>query len=304
MEPELERPEMQPIPAITAGSVAMPGQGERMPMPAGPDSAQRATGETRNRLGLAAAAILTAGLAAAIVFKGDLRPAQHMAPPAEPPATPIVQVQAPVARPAIKAPAEPPQFPELGESAPAAMEKPALDGFSGPQPFFNSSEAETIPKIAQLQPFNTEAPAQAPSANKTVLPAAAQLTPRLLPGGGNSATTPAEALKGVTSTVPGYCPACHAGAILGTKTRANALQAGEGKAQNEIATRYLGTCEGKYVYEYTNETSNMTIGMKILTGGGEVWTFTLKPGEKTSLKSSTQFTPGTYDSYRISEVIN
>lgn len=293
------------MPAIIPDSVPLPGRGERVPMPAGPGRPEgKAGGNNLNRFGLVAAAILTAGLAGAIVFKGDLRPAQHSALQAAAPAAPVTQVQAPVARHMVKAPAEPPLFPELGESAPIGINTPAPEGFSAPQPFFNSGETESIPRISQLQPYNTEPAAQQPAANRNVLPAAAQLTPRLLPGGGNTAAAPASALKGVASAVPGYCPACHAGAIQATKTRANALQSGEGKAQNEIATRYLGTCEGKYVYEYTNETSNMTIGMKILTGGGETWTFTLKPGEKTSLKSSTQFTPGTYDSYRLSEVIN
>ncbi|PIU19382.1 MAG: hypothetical protein COT18_07805 [Elusimicrobia bacterium CG08_land_8_20_14_0_20_59_10] len=74
----------------------MPGPGERVPMPAGPGSARRRAGEkSAGRFGLVAAAILTAGLAAAMVFKGDFRQAQQAAPPA--PTAVEVGVEGPLA---------------------------------------------------------------------------------------------------------------------------------------------------------------------------------------------------------------
>ena len=96
MAPERERPELQPKPAGPSGSIPMPGPGERVPMPAGPGSARRRAGEkSAGRFGLAAAAILTAGLAAAMVFKGDFRQAQQAAPPA--PTAVEVGVEGPLA---------------------------------------------------------------------------------------------------------------------------------------------------------------------------------------------------------------
>ena len=104
------------------------------------------------------------------------------------------------------------------------------------------------------------------------------------------------------AAAPGPCVSCK-GAVAGTKTNSG-LQSGTSYVQHEIATTYGGVCDGKYVYDYTNLTSNKTIGMEVRTSGGESWTFTLKPGQKTSIKSSTEFTGGNYQNIRLSEVMN
>jgi hypothetical protein len=117
-------------------------------------------------------------------------------------------------------------------------------------------------------------------------------------GGGPTAA----ASPGAVIAAPANCTSCK-NAVSGTRTNA-ALQGGETFMQNDISTVYVGVCEGKYVYDYQNITSNKTIGMEVRTSSGESWTFTLKPGQKTSLKSSTQFTDGNYETYRISEVLN
>ena len=308
MEQELEKPELQPEPALPQGGLAMPGPGERVPMPAGPDTARRqAGGKSSNTFGLAAAAILTAGLAGAIVFRGDLR---HVKPavPSQPPAVQVVfarpqpkaaaPASAPVSR--VQPPSELPSLVTSG--SPVETAAPAPDNFSSPQPFFNSEEEPAVPKMAALQPYNNGArPAQQPGAARPVLPAANRLTPRLQPSGGQYAAYPADA----TATAPvsrGVCTSCKS-AVSGTKT-SSTLQGGTTYEQHEIGVKYGGVCEGKYLYDYANLTSNMTIGMKIVTSGGEAWSFTLKPGEKTSIKSSTEFTSGTFESYRTSEVIN
>jgi hypothetical protein len=307
MEQEFEKPELQPETALPQGGIAMPGPGERMPMPAGPGTARRQAGEkSSNAFGLAAAAILTAGLAAGIVFRGDLRRVKHDVP-AQPPAVQVI-VKAPLAKaPPAAAPAarvEPPsELPSLVTSgSPVETAAPAPGSFSSPQPFFSSEEDPAVPKIAALQPYNNGAePARQPGAARPVLPAANRLTPRLQPSGGQYAAYPA----GAAAAAPvsrGVCTSCK-NAVSGTKTT-SALQGGETYAQHEIGVNYGGVCDGKYLYDYTNLTSNMTIGMKIVTSGGEAWTFTLKPGEKTSIKSSTEFTSGTFESYRTSEVIN
>ncbi|MCX5793569.1 MAG: hypothetical protein NTY45_15320 [Elusimicrobia bacterium] len=302
MEPERERPEMQPMPA--------PSPGERAPMPAGPGSGRRPAGEkSGSRIGLAAAAaILTAGLAAALVFKGEPRQAQQAAQQAAP--EPPAAVQVVVPEPLSKAPPEPASF-VLPGSLPAEAVKPAPDSFSSPLPFFSSGDSAAVPKVSALQPLQPARdlePAQRTAAARTVLPAAGRLTPRLQPAAGGQAGV-ARGFAGIprglaAAAAAGQpCTACDKGAVTGARTRAT-LQGGEGKMQREISTVYAGVCEGKYVYEYTNLTSNKTIGMKVVTSGGETWTFTLRPGEKTSLKSSTEFNSGTFETYRLSEVMN
>ncbi len=294
---------MQPRPASSPGGAPRPGPGERVPMPAGPGSGRGRAGEKSvSRLGLAALAIFSAGLAVVIVFKGDFRKAQ----PAAPEVTAAVQVSVEAPRP--KAPsvpslsvAPPSEAPSLGTpGSPVETITPA-PGFSSPLPFFNSEENEGVPKVSALQPYNNSpVPSQRSATSGTVLPAAGQLTPRLQPAAGGQAGLS----RGLTAAAsPGPCPSCE-GAVPGTKTRANALQGGKTYQQDEISTTYMGLCEGKHVYDYVNLTTNMTIGMKVVTTGGEAWTFTLKPGQKTSLKSSTEFTSGTFEAYRISEVMN
>ncbi len=288
----------------------MPGSGERVPMPAGPGTSRRPAGEkSANIFGLAAAAILTAGLAAGIVFKGDLRPMKR-AVAALPPAAqgivkePLSKAPPAPAAPARVAPAQPPsELPTPGTpGSPVETVAPAPDSFSSPLPFFNSEEDAVIPKTSALQPYNNGSePAKQPVLARPVLPAANRLVPRLLPAGGQYAASPA----GATATTPvsrGVCTSCK-NAVSGTKT-SSTLQGGQSYVQHEIDVNYGGVCDGKYIYDYTNLTSNMTIGMKIVTSGGEAWVFTLKPGEKTSIKSSTEFIGDTFESYRTSEVIN
>ena len=193
------------------------------------------------------------------------------------------------------APAEPPSSPLPG-SLPTETVTPA-PGSSSPMPFFSSEESGVVPKVTALQPYQGPEDAQRAAPASTVLPAANRLIPRLQPGGRTAAVPRA---GGLPSSGP--CTTCKT-AVSGTKTKA-ALQGGESFIQNEISTTYTGVCEGQYVYEYANLTSNKTIGMKVITSGGEAWTFTLKPGQKTSIKSSTEFISGTYENIRLSEVMN
>lgn len=310
MEQEFERPELQPEPVLPPGGTAMPRPGERVPMPAGPGTLRRTAGEKRSGVfGLAAAAVLTAGLAAAIVFRGDFRHAYHAAP-VQPPAVQVVVkeplAKAPLApiRPApvspVRVPSELPSFQGMG--GPVETVTPAPDNSSSPQPFFSSEESEVVPRTVALQPYENGAePAQRPVSARAVLPAANRLTPRLQPGG-QMAAVPRAAGGLAALPASGPCTTCDS-AVAGTKTDA-ALQGGESFVQHEVSTLYTGLCEGKYVYEYANLTTNKTIGMKVLTSGGESWTFTLRPGEKTNIKSSTEFSGGNFENIRVSEVMN
>ncbi|OGS13151.1 MAG: hypothetical protein A2234_02335 [Elusimicrobia bacterium RIFOXYA2_FULL_58_8] len=282
-------------------------------MPAGPGSGPRQTGtKSASRFGLIAAAILTAGLASAIVFRGDSRQAQQ--PPSE--VTTVAQTsvenslsKAPPTTPPAQPPSELPSFGQPG-SLPTDPAKPEPDSFSSPLPFFSSDESEALPKISALQPYDNPEPAQRPATAATILPAANSLTPRLQPSSGqtgpvNRAAGGRSGLRGLTAAAaPVPCTINCKGAVSGTKTRANTLQGGKSFAQQEISTVYTGICEGKHVYDYTNRTPNKTIGIKVVTSGGETWSFTLPPGGKTSIKSSTEFTGGTFETYRTSEVMN
>ena len=302
---------MQPEPALSSGGIPMPGPGERVPMPAGPGTRRRTAGEkSASSSGLAAAAILTAGLAAAMVFRGDFRQAAQPAA-AQPPAVQVI-VKAPLPKAPAAAipqvpvtPVQPPsELPSVGTpGSPVETAATAPAGLSSPLPFFSSDEEDSVPKVTALQPYGAE-PAHPAVSARPVLPAADRLVPRLqpAPGGRSAALSGAGGARGLTVDASGVCTTCK-NAVSGVKT-SSPLQRGESYIQHEISTVYMGVCEGKYVYDYTNLTSNMTIGMKVLTSGGESWTFTLKPGEKTSLKSSTEFNPGTYETYRVSEVIN
>ena len=304
MEQEFEKPELQPEPALPPGSISMPGPGERVPMPAGPGTARRQAGEKSfGGFGLVAAAILTAGLASAIVFRGDLRQAKP-AFTAQPPAVQVV-----IAKPRAKAPpapaaaAQPPsELPSFVTSgSPVETAAPAPDSFSSPQPFFSSEEEAAVPRTAALQPYDKSSePAQQPAAARPVLPAANRLTPRLQPVGPAGIPRAAGGLAAMPAAGP--CTNCKS-AVSGTKTNAT-LQGGETFVQHEVGTVYTGLCEGKYVYEYTNLTTNKTIVMRVVTSGGESWTFTLKPGEKTAIKSATEFSGGTAENIRLSEVMN
>ncbi len=304
MEKEFEKPELQAEPALSAGRISRPGPGERVPMPAGPGTSRRPAGErSSNIFGLVLAAVLAAGLASGIVFKGDVSRAKQAAP-AQTNKVQVISKEA-LAEAAPVSLSREPVNPVLPPSELATLETPgspvettapAPRSIPSPLPFFNSEEAAVVPKTAALQPYNNSSePAQNPASAGPVLPAASRLAPRLRPMGG-----PAGALAAPVS--PGACTSC-AGAVAGVKTSA-ALQGGEGFIQHEISTTYAGLCEGKHIYDYVNLTSNKTIGMKVVTSAGEAWTFTLKPGEKTSLKSSTEFTGGNFESYRLSEVIN
>jgi hypothetical protein len=277
-------------------------------MPAGPGTLRRhAGGKSFNGFGLVAAAILTAGLASIIVFKGDLRQARHAAP-AQPTAA-QVSVPGPLAKapPPLShspAPVQPPsEQPSLGTpGSPVEAAAPAADSFSSPTPFFSSEEEAAVPRTAALQPYEKSSePGMQPAQARPVLPAANRLIPRLQPGGQTAAVPRA---AGALAALPaaGPCTNCKS-AVSGTKTNAT-LQGGESYVQHEVSTVYTGVCEGKYVYEYTNLTANKTIGMKVVTSGGEVWTFTLKPGEKTALKSATEFSGGNAENIRLSEVMN
>jgi len=307
MEQEFEKPELQPEAESPAGSIALPGPGERVPMPAGPGTSRRSAGEkSSSNFGLVAAAILTAGLASAIVFKGDLRHTKPAVPALPPAAHALVKEPLSKAPPAPAAPARvtpaqlPSELPTAGTpGTPVETAAPAPDSFSSPLPFFSSEEDAAIPKASALQPYDNGAePARQPASASPVLPAAARLIPRMQPGGGQAAASPV----GTTPVSRGVCTSCKS-AVSGTKT-SSTLQGGPSYVQHEIGVNYVGVCDGKYVYDYTNLTSNMTIGMKIVTSGGEAWTFTLKPGEKTSIKSSTEFVGNTFESYRTSQVIN
>ena len=286
----------------------MPGPGERGPMPAGPGTLRRqAGGKSSNNLALAAAAILAAGLAFGVVFKADLRhPAQAV--PQQPAAVLVIAKETPAKAPsaphtaalAVQPPAELPSLVTSG--SPVETAAPAAGSFSSPLPFFNSEEDAVIPRTSALQPYeNSQEPARQPASARPVLPAANRLTPRLQPVG-PAGSVPRAAAGLAAMPASGPCTNCKS-AVEGTKTDA-ALQRGESFVQYEVGTVYTGLCEGKYVYEYTNLTTNKTIGMKVVTGGGEVWTFTLKPGEKTALKSATEFSGGNYENIRLSEVMN
>ena len=133
-----------------------------------------------------------------------------------------------------------------------------------------------------------------------MLPAANRLIPRLQPNRTNAFPRAGGGPAAAAAAVP--CASCK-GAVSGTKT-STSLQSGPSYTQNEITTTYAGVCDGKYVNDYANVTTNKTIGMEVRTSGGESWTFTLKPGQKTSIKSSTEFTSGTYENLRASEVMN
>lgn len=279
-------------------------------MPAGPGSRPRQAGEkSDNRFGLVAAAILTAGLAAAIVFKGDFRQAQ--------PAVPARQeaVQADAETPPVKAPPPlpsperlPSEMPTDGTpESPVETITPAPNTHLNALPFFSSEDEQVVPKTSALQPYNTSPqPAQRTVSAGNILPAAGRLIPRLQPVAGGQAAPvngPAGYSKGLAAAAaPGPCASCK-GAVSGTKTNSS-LQGGTSYVQHEVATTYGGVCDGKYLYDYTNLTSNKTIGMEVRTSGGESWTFTLKPGQKTSIKSSTEFTSGSYENIRLSEVMN
>jgi len=298
------------MPAEHSGSIPMPRPGERAPMPAGPGSARHSSGEkSSHRLGLLAAAILTAGLASAIVFRGDFRQAQQAALP--PPAV-EVSVQAPLAKapPPLPAPAavarvQPPsELPSFITSGSPAEEtaRPAPNSYSSPLPFFSSEEEQVVPKVTNLQPYGA-APAGSPQAGaaRPVLPAANRLTPRLQPsrGGGLAGFSRGPASAGAAAVPCASCPK----AAPGSRTDGS-LQGGRSYVQNEVTLSYAGPCDGKFAYDYKNVTSNLTIGMEVRTTGGESWTFTLRPGQTKSIKSATQFAPGTYESLRISEVMN
>ena len=272
-------------------------------MPAGPGSRPRQAGErSANRFGLVAAAILTAGLAAAIVFRGDFRQAQQAAPAQQ------ETVQAAAGTPLAKAPPplpSPAQFPsemptDGTPGSPVETIAPAPNSYSNALPFFSSEDEQVIPKTSALQPYNTSPPpAQRTAAVGNVLPAAGRLTPRLQPVTGVQGGF-SKVLTAAAAPVP--CTNCK-GAVAGTKTNASLL-GGKTYVQFDVATTYGGVCDGKYVYDYANLTTNKTIGIEVRTSGGESWTFTLKPGQKTSLKSSTEFTDGSYQNIRLSEVIN
>ena len=311
MEQEFEKPELQPEPALPPGRIATPDPGERVPMPAGPGASRRTDGgNSTNWFGLAAAAILTAGLAAGIVFRGDLRQAKQ-AVQAQPPAMQVVVDQpltkAPPVPPAaasvarVQPPSEPPSIGTPG--SPVAEAASPSGGFSSPLPFFSSDEDEAVPSIPALQPYEDSAePAQRSAAARPVLPAAIRLIPRLQPAGGQAAAITRAGYGLAAMPASGPCTTCKS-AVLGTKTNSE-LQGGKNYIQHEISTVYTGVCEGKYVYEYANLTANKTIGMKVITSGGEAWTFTLRPGEKQSIKSSTEFGGGNFENIRISEVMN
>ncbi len=311
MEQEFEKPELQPEPALSPDGRVMPGRGERVPMPAGPGSPRRAGAEKSfNGFGLVAAAILTAGLAGAIVFRGDIR---NAAPPsaAQPPAVQVVVTEPSKAPPVALAPAPvapiqlPSELSSLGApGSPVETIAQTPHSLSSPMPFFSSDEAEVIPKTSALQPYeNSRKPAQQPASARPVLPAADQLTPRLQPRGIRPVWTPRANAGLAALPAAGPCTINCAGAASGSKTNA-ALQGGESFVQHEVSTVFMGLCEGKYIYEYSNLTVNKTIGMKVVTSGGEAWTFTLKPGDKTSIKSSTEFVGNSFENYRISEVMN
>ena len=276
-------------------------------MPAGPDFRRAGGGKSFNGFGLAAAAILTAGLAVGIVFRGDLHRA---APPdaAQPPAVQVV-VKSPVSKAQPAAPAaapvqrvQPPlELPSLMTSgSPVETAAPAANTSSSPMPFFSADDAEVIPKTQALQPYGQE-PANQSAAARPVLPAAERLTPRLQPVGGQAAGIPrAAGLAALPAAGP--CTNCE-GAVEGSRTN-DTLQGGESFVQHEVGTSYKGICDGKYLYEYFNRTTNKTIGMRVVTSGGEAWSFTLRPGEKTSIKSSTEFVGNTFENIRVSEVMN
>lgn len=308
MEQEFERPELQPDPELQPGGIARPGPGERVPMPAGPGTARRQAGANRyNGLVLAAAAILAAGLAGAIVFRGDLRHAGQ-ALPAQPPAVQVVVKTPSKAPPALPAPAarvQPPsELPSLVTSGnPVETASPAPGGLSSPMPFFNSEDEQVVPRVSALQPYGAAAePGRQAVSARPVLPAANRLVPRLQPAGGRTAAVPRAGGGLAALPASGPCPTCDS-AVPGTKTDAT-LQGGESFVQHEVSTVYTGLCDGKYVYEYANLTTNKTIGMKVLTSGGESWSFTLRPGEKTNIKSSTEFSGGNFENIRLSEVMN
>lgn len=272
-------------------------------MPAGPGSRPRQAGEkSANRFGLVAAAILTAGLAAAIVFRGDFRQAQQAAPAQQEAVQTATQTPLAKAPPPLPSPARfPAELPTDGTpGSPVEIVTPAPSSHLNALPFFSSEDEQVVPRTADLQPYNTSPqPAQRTVSAGNVLPAAGRLTPRLQPvtagQGGFSKVIAAAA-------APGPCTDCK-GAVAGTKTNSS-LQSGTSYVQHEIATTYGGVCDGKYLYDYTNLTPNKTIGMEVRTSGGESWTFTLKPGQKMSIKSSTEFTGSNYQNIRLSEVMN
>lgn len=301
------------MPAVTPGSIPLPGPGERAPMPAGPGSARHDSGEkSAHRLGLVAAVILTAGLASAVVFRGDFRQAQQAALPpqtavevsvAGPTAKAPPRLPEPAAVPDFQPPSELPSFGTPG-SLPSETARPAPNSHPSPLPFFSSHEEDAVPKVTDLQPYGT-APESSPQAGAAspVLPASNRLIPRLQPyrGGGLPGISRGPAAAAATAAaVP--CTSCK-NAVPGSRTDGT-LQGGKSYVQHEITMSYAGVCDGKHAYDYKNVTSNMTIGMKVRTTAGESWTFTLGPGQTMSIKSSAQFTPGTYESIRVSEVMN
>lgn len=271
-------------------------------MPAGPGSRPRQAGEkSANRFGLVAAAILTAGLAAAIVFKGDFRQPQQAAPAQTESVQAVAETPLAKAPPPLPSPERPLyETPTDGTpGGPVETIAPAPNANLNSLPFFSSEDEQVVPKTSALQPYNTSPqPGQRSVPAGNVLPAAGRLIPRLQP-----VTGAQDFSKGlVPAAAPGPCVSCK-GAVAGTKTSAS-LQSGTSYVQHEIATTYGGVCDGKYVYDYKNITSNKTIGMEVRTSGGESWNFTLKPGQKTSIKSSTEFTGGNYQNIRLSEVMN
>ncbi|OGR93881.1 MAG: hypothetical protein A2016_01705 [Elusimicrobia bacterium GWF2_62_30] len=249
--PDPER-EQRPAPAQ---------QQERKPMLAPKSDMRHSAGLLpRNLAGLAAAAVLTAGLAAALVFRGNVNPGP---------------------------PAPQPQQTQAAEMAPAPAAAPA-DNTLPAVPVVRTIGAQAVDR-KQIERMVAELNNRAMDAIKKAAPNAKFTS---VPSG-----WPAGATPNMAALAPVDCPGCADG-LDGAKGQANTLPTGtyfiDAKYDRTgIKQNFMGLCDGKYMYEIKNPAAKAR-QISIITQQGETWNFRLGPGKSNTVKSSTEFIGGSY----------
>ncbi|MCX5796077.1 MAG: hypothetical protein NTY77_11330 [Elusimicrobia bacterium] len=216
-----------------------------IPLPAGPDEGPHASGPDHRRTTLAALALFAAGLAAAAAFKGTFSRAPQAS--ANPPPTPIAALQPPAAPPVLVN-----VMPAVHNEIPTPASIP-------------------LPFLADENPGRDDA-ADAADAS------------RLDPQAGLDELVPYEPQKpqlhaDAAAAPSGPCPGCASAVAPKAEMAPSATP-----ADKDLTSRYIGPCEGGYLYQIAN-LSDRTFH-RLENKYGEIYVIDLPPGAVRYLKTA------------------